>query len=105
MLTYTILGLQLFANRIKFNENDELDLEHGISPRVNFDNFSSAFTAVFVVLQGETYHKLMYNVARACGHEAVIYFVVLLITGQIILLKLFLAVLLDNFEDKRKELE
>lgn len=29
----------------------------------------------------------------------------LIVCGNIILLKLFLAVLLENFEDKRKELE
>lgn len=47
----------------------------------------------------------MYDAARSTGISSVLYFVTLLLFGNIILLKLFLAVLLENFEDKRKELE
>jgi hypothetical protein len=38
------------------------------------------------------------------GKPSIIFCVVLVTIGQIILLKLFLAILLENFEDKRKEL-
>jgi hypothetical protein len=47
----------------------------------------------------------MYNVARSVGKVGILFFVTLIVFGNIILLKLFLAVLLENFEDKRKENE
>lgn len=47
----------------------------------------------------------MYNVARSCGHGAIFYFITLIIIGQIILLKLFLAVLLENFEENKALIE
>lgn len=48
---------------------------------------------------------VMYTVVRATGNISILYMIIMVIFGQIILLKLFLAVLLENFEEKRKELE
>jgi hypothetical protein len=35
---YSLLGMELFAYRVKFDENDVVD-ENGQSPRTNFDEF------------------------------------------------------------------
>ena len=35
----TLFGLEFFAFKIKINENDEVDLINGSSPRTNFDGF------------------------------------------------------------------
>ena len=105
IFTYTCLALEFFSYKLKFDENDQLDLINGVSPRINFDGFVNAFVAVFSVLQGESYNIIMYNVARSVGKAGILFFVTLIVFGQIILLKLFLAVLLENFEDKRKEKE
>lgn len=48
----TMLAAALFANKIKFNENDELDLKEGVSPRLNYDTMGSAFTTIFTVVEG-----------------------------------------------------
>ena len=47
----------------------------------------------------------MYNAVRSTNSGSIIYFLSLIIFGNIILLQLFLAVLLENFEEKRKEIE
>ena len=47
----------------------------------------------------------MYDTARSLGTASILFYVSLIIFGQIILLKLFLAVLLENFEDKRNEIK
>jgi hypothetical protein len=47
----------------------------------------------------------MYDADRSVGQASKSFFVVIVVCGNIILLKLFLAVLLENFEDKRKEIE
>ena len=80
-------------------------MENGSPPRINFDGFFNSFAAVFNVFQGEQWQFVMYNAIRSTGSASIIYFVTLIIFGNIILLKLFLAVLLENFEEKRQEIE
>ena len=46
----------------------------------------------------------MFNSSRGVHKIAVLYYVLLIVLGQIILLKLFLAVLLENYEENRKQL-
>lgn len=41
----------------------------------------------------------MYNYVRALGYQCIPFFVILQIIGKMILLNLFLAMLLKNFED------
>ena len=101
MMVYTLFGLELFAYEMKFNEDLEFDLENGLSPRINFDGFYNTLIAVFNILQGEQWHYIMYDAVRSKGSFSILYFVTLVVLGNIILLKLFLAVLLENFEDKR----
>ena len=50
IFTFTILALEIFAYRMKFDENDRPDLENGESPRMNFDGFINAITSVFIVI-------------------------------------------------------
>jgi len=47
----------------------------------------------------------MYKFVRAQGTVAVVFFVSFLILGQLILLNLFLAILLKNFDDTNLEAE
>ena len=54
MFIYTLLGLEFFANKAKFNpETNQVDLEEGVSPMFNFDNFLNSFTTVFVILTND----------------------------------------------------
>jgi hypothetical protein len=50
VFTYTLLSLDFFAYKVKFDKYDRYDLENGVSPRLNFDGFVNAFTTVFCVL-------------------------------------------------------
>jgi hypothetical protein len=52
MFTYTLLGMELFAYKVKFNADNVYD-ENGHSPRTNFNTFLIGFTTVFVVITGE----------------------------------------------------
>ena len=101
MFTYTLLGMELYAYNVKFNENNEVDAG-GHSPRANFDTFLEAFTTIFIVLIGEDWNTVMYDHIRAMGYVGIIFFVSLVIFGNFILLNLFLAILLKNFEEEEK---
>jgi hypothetical protein len=102
MFTYTLLGMEIFAYKVKFSEDNLVDLENGISPRANFDSFLMAFTTVFIVLTGEDWNIVMYNNVRAVGSYTIVFFLSLVIFGNFILLNLFLAILLKNFEEDDK---
>ena len=68
-------------------------------PRENFNKFLFGFVVIFIVFIGEDWNSCMYNAYRTVGAGAYIYFISLFIIGNLILLNLFLAILLKNFEE------
>jgi len=55
LFTFTLLGLELFSNKVKFDASGEVDLVNGTSPRPNFDDFVQGFTAIFIVMIGDNW--------------------------------------------------
>ena len=82
-------------------------------PRENFNNVFNALITVFIVIVAEDWNQVMYLYVRAAGESsplswniALIYFLLTMIIGNIILLALFTALLLKNFDpssDDNKE--
>ena len=68
-------------------------------PRHHFDDFFWAFITIFQVLTGENWNEVMYDGMRTKGDAACLYFILLVVIGNYIVLNLFLAILLDNFAD------
>ena len=66
-------------------------------PRHNFDDIFWAFVTIFQVLTGEDWNRVMYDGMRTTGGIASVYFILLVVIGNYIVLNLFLAILLDNF--------
>ena len=98
---WSLLGMSFFAGKVKFNDDGDLDLENGVAPRANFDNLADALLCVFEIIIGENWNSVMYNHMRATGSGACFYFILLVVTGTIIMLNLFLAILLGNFDRAR----
>lgn len=90
--------MQVFGG--KFN-----GLENGEKPRSNFDSFWQAMLSVFQILTGEDWNEVMYygilayGGVESIGILACIYFLILFITGNYILLNVFLAIAVDNLAD------
>jgi Ion transport protein len=99
LFTFTLLGLELFSNRVKFDENGMVDLINGKSLRPNFDDFVQGFVMIFMVLIGDNWPQYMFRHMIALGSASCIFFVILQIFGKYVLLNLFLAILLENFEE------
>ena len=97
MFIYILLGLEFYANQIKFDALNNVDVENGTSPRMNFDSFLNAFILVFALLH--KWDETMYNFVRIKGNLSLLYFISYVIFGQLILLNLFLAILLKNFDE------
>jgi len=92
LLIYSILGMQLFKHKLKDAE--------GNVPRNNYDSFHWAFICVFQVLAGENWPALMFDGVNGTDWgTAVIFYITWVVLGQFILLNLFLAVVMSNFDE------
>ena len=90
-VVFTLMGMQLFGGEFNFSDG---------KPRSNYDNFYWSFLTTFQLLTMENWHNVLYNGMRTyLGDYACIYFIVWIFFGNYILLNLFLAILLDSFEN------
>jgi len=97
---FALLGMQMFAGRLVFDEDMKFYPVNGKISRENFDNLLSALITVFQILVGDNWNTVMYKAYLAVAPTAVIYFIIVVLIGKIILLNLFLAILLGNFEQE-----
>ena len=102
---FALVGMQSFANKFRFDPitNEPLTMldaryEDAEVPRANFDTFIWSIATVFQVLTGENWNTVMYDGIRVAGASGAIYFIALVVLGNFIVLNLFLAILLGNFE-------
>jgi voltage-dependent calcium channel L type alpha-1D len=94
MFIFTLLGMQLFGGKFQAPQ-----FEAGDEPDHNFDTFWWAMVTVFQVLTGENWNEVLYNGIKATSWgTSVIYFVALNILGNYIILNLFMAILLSEFD-------
>ncbi|KAG5668929.1 hypothetical protein PVAND_016838 [Polypedilum vanderplanki] len=101
IVIFSLLGMQVFGG--KFGNSEEGRKED--KPRSNFDSFWQSLLTVFQILTGEDWNAVMYEGIKAYGGVssfgilACIYFIILFICGNYILLNVFLAIAVDNLAD------
>nr|XP_046200729.1 calcium channel, voltage-dependent, L type, alpha 1F subunit isoform X1 [Oncorhynchus gorbuscha] len=105
LIIFALLGMQLFGGKFNFDETQ--------TKRSTFDTFSQALLTCFQILTGEDWNLVMYDGIMAYGGPVFpgmiicIYFVILFICGNYILLNVFLAIAVDNLAggdgDTKKE--
>ena len=104
MLILALLGMELFGHKVKYDMYDNAltnpkEYEGDtLSPRVNFDNIGMSMLAIFVMFIGEDWNNVMYKHERVIGLLCQVIFPVFLVILNWILLNLFLAILLRNFD-------
>jgi hypothetical protein len=99
--TYTLLGMELFSYKVKFNPITlGVDLSPlGEYPDSTFNTFLEAFVSVFIVLANDGWATIYFNHYRSTNPiVASVFFISLVIVGQYILLNLFISILILNFE-------
>jgi voltage-dependent calcium channel L type alpha-1D len=73
MYIFSILGMEFFATKLHFDDNgyalhwNDTAYADSESPRINFDDFWSAFLTVFQILSGEDWNVVMYTARRGGG--------------------------------------
>ncbi|XP_058641923.1 voltage-dependent L-type calcium channel subunit alpha-1D [Onychostoma macrolepis] len=112
LIIFALLGMQLFGGKFNFDETQ--------MKRSTFDTFPSALLTCFQILTGEDWNSVMYDGIMAYGGPVFpnmivsVYFVILFVCGNYILLNVFLAIAVDNLagdggkkkkEEKKEEEE
>ncbi|XP_026471734.1 muscle calcium channel subunit alpha-1 [Ctenocephalides felis] len=98
IVIFALLGMQVFGGKFNFDPTKD-------KPRGNFDSFWQSLLTVFQILTGEDWNVVMYDGIQAYGGVAsigilaCIYFIILFICGNYILLNVFLAIAVDNLAD------
>jgi len=88
---------------IKKRENEFVEEEYLVwlsrseYARHNFDSIFWSIITIFQILTGENWNDVLYDGMRAINSWASIYFIILVVLGNYIILNLFLAILLYNF--------
>ncbi|KAK5864119.1 hypothetical protein PBY51_001086 [Eleginops maclovinus] len=106
LIIFALLGMQLFGGKFNFDETQ--------TKRSTFDAFPQALLTCFQILTGEDWNMVMYDGIMAYGGPVFpgmivcVYFVILFICGNYILLNVFLAIAVDNLaggdgDDKKNE--
>nr|XP_014342129.1 PREDICTED: voltage-dependent L-type calcium channel subunit alpha-1D [Latimeria chalumnae] len=97
IIIFSLLGMQLFGGKFNFDETH--------TKRSTFDNFPQSLLTVFQILTGEDWNAVMYDGIMAYGGPSssgmivCIYFIILFVCGNYILLNVFLAIAVDNLAD------
>lgn len=103
MYVYALVGMQMFGNQFRFDADGfpvSLAETAAYIPRSNFDTILWSMVTIFQVLTGENWNEVFLNGWRSTGWASTLYFLSLVICGNFIILNLFLAILLSNFEDQ-----
>uniref|UniRef100_A0A3B1KJ69 Voltage-dependent L-type calcium channel subunit alpha n=1 Tax=Astyanax mexicanus TaxID=7994 RepID=A0A3B1KJ69_ASTMX len=97
IVIFALLGMQVFGGKFNFPDQEVR--------RSNFDNFPQALITVFQILTGEDWNSVMYDGIMAHGGPVIpgilvsIYFIILFVCGNYILLNVFLAIAVDNLAE------
>nr|XP_043879778.1 dihydropyridine-sensitive L-type skeletal muscle calcium channel subunit alpha-1-like isoform X2 [Solea senegalensis] len=97
IVIFSLLGMQVFGGKFNFPNQTK--------PRSTFDSFPQALITVFQILTGEDWNAVMYDGIMAHGGPSMpgilvsIYFIILFVCGNFILLNVFLAIAVDNLAE------
>ncbi|EGR33537.1 hypothetical protein IMG5_049970 [Ichthyophthirius multifiliis] len=93
-----LLGYQIFQSKAKYQLNSYIkDQINGYSPRVNFDNIENAFQAVLLMLLNEEWHMAMYNFMRTYSEMSCFFWIFIVSTGELLLMKLLIAIFINKY--------
>lgn len=114
ILVMALLGMELFAYRVRFWKETREPYDNNLedpdaftltgSQRINFDSLGNSLVATFVFLTREKWGSITREMIRTAGLTISLVFVIpCIVIGNYILLNLFLAILITNFNKKESE--
>lgn len=108
---FTVIGMNLFANRLRFDAdghviteiNSDAWLNAPDRPRYNFDDFILAFATTFQIVTGDNFLVVMDNVWRSRGSWASLFVISVFILGAWVLLFQLVSFIIDSMCEKDEE--
>lgn len=82
-----------------------VDLGVSFLPQGHFENIYVAILTIFRILTFDNWTTVLFSCIRATDPAYVLYFVLMICVGNYIILNLFLAILLDNFQRHQRAME
>jgi hypothetical protein len=95
---FATLGTNLFGE-VPLEEVDSF----GISRQANFRDFGNSLYALWRIATGDAWEGLLYSAVAFTPSVAVLYFVVFQVGVAFVMINLFIAVILENFDDSEAE--
>jgi voltage-dependent calcium channel T type alpha-1I len=95
---YSLVGMQFFSGEFKQSSDEDDD-----PGRFNFNTFTYSIITIFVMITAENWNGILAPFIYKDGWGATIYFVSLIIFGNLMLLNLFLAILLNFISENLEE--
>lgn len=97
LVVAALFGMQLFGGKFDFADG---------KPRAHYDNFHYAILTSFQLLTMENWFSVLYSGMRTnLSYFAAVYFVIWVFFGNFVLLNLFLAIMLNGFEENEEDFE
>lgn len=90
-----LAGIALFAGKLGGQ-----DFQYG-NPRENYDDLFFALLTTFQIISGENWNDVLFRAMEVNPASGAIFFVIVYFIGNLIVLNLFLAILLENFSEGR----
>jgi len=104
---YALIGCNLFKGSLKFNEETNKYDKDGVQLFDNFDSFGKACLSVFYLIIGDGWYSTFFDCYRSDANEpyvTIVYFISLILLGNLAMLNIFMAYLIDNFKVARSDL-
>lgn len=112
-ITFAILGKELFSYRMAFDPNNKPvrnaydfatgTYQQGNAPDFNFDSILQSFISVFVFFTSDGWSSILQDALRMPGivnFIAIVFFFTLYIVGNMVIVNLFRAILMREFDQK-----
>lgn len=101
---YTVIGMELFAGKVKFNNDNEIDLTNGKSLKYNFDSLTQALIAAYTLIIGDNWSDFMYSYSRINYAIGVIYYYTGIFVLNVFFVSAFMAIFLQHtYTDKERK--
>jgi hypothetical protein len=91
MFVCSLMGLSLFAGNL--NSSNEV--------RVNFDTLFLSFVTTFQLVTGENWDTILYHTMSYSPVLGALFCMFVYVSGNLVVLNILLAILLENFSEKK----
>jgi len=93
LFMFSILGLQLYAGQLRKLEE---------APRWRFDDLWSSLLIVFMCVTGDSWPNVMWDTTSVTSDATPLFFIMIVVLGDFMIINLFIAMLLVQFENDEK---